>query len=81
VIDSLALLLGCFLIFIFLTVLVVGVKLLKAMFTFGQIEPSQSYCACEEDLVRDSVEQSEGDGLMTLDDQEILFPLELDDDD
>jgi hypothetical protein len=74
--DFLALLLGFILISFILLIVVIGVKFLYSLATIGQ---SNNIYTEETDkqLIEDSKEDSNGDGLILFD--EPLFPEELDD--
>jgi hypothetical protein len=81
VLDLILLLIACFVIFLFFVPLtVIGIDIIRAL--FGQSKPKTNYQSHENQLVKDSIEDTEeetdGDGLMLFDD--LLFPPEEDDD-
>ena len=76
-IDSLALVIGFFLVCIIVLIILVGVKFLYNLATIGQSKNSYNE-ESDKQLIGDSREDSQADGLMLFDDP--LFPEEFDED-
>jgi hypothetical protein len=76
--DFLALLISFFLVCILIFIILVGVKFLYNLATIGQSNNRYNQ-ETDKQLIEDSKEDSQADGLLLFDDH--LFPEELDDDD
>jgi anionic cell wall polymer biosynthesis LytR-Cps2A-Psr (LCP) family protein len=77
-IDFLAFIIGFFLVCILIFIILVGVKFFYSIATVGQSNNIYNQ-ETDKQLIEDSKEDSNGDGLLLFDDP--LFPEELDDDD
>jgi hypothetical protein len=73
--DFLSFILSFFLLSFLILIILIGVKFLYNLVTLGK--SSSGY---DRETDNQLLEDSNGDALMTLDDSEILFPEELDDD-